>query len=447
MLTFCFFFSVVSVSNDEFEEPDDLEEADVIFSARYFNTGTSSAEPDDVDETDVNFSAHYLNTGLSSAEPDDDLEETDVIFSARYLNTGTSSAESDVFIDECYGFGRCEDEPLPTEPSCRPGCSASCDECRPNISQPAKRVLGVSQPHFPRTLSYLTRPIFDEVDVDVDTLDALKETNDDVVRIDGVRQKRKQSTRDAAPRTRNVLRTRHLSEQSIAEATSFVCKCSEQCAEKVSRADVEACRRELWSLKEHERLQHVVNQMMFDMNANLEVQVVKFRTTINGKSVCGPFYKAALALSQTMYAEARKRICTRNTTVSQRERTNSLWNKRDRAVQFLTRYVEDHGQAIPNKNIIELPMGLTRGKLYVEFLDAEFTAEEIRQGKNCKLSSWYRYIAELPRLKFRKWMTFSRCSTCSQLKSNIEKCKSKEEKGTIFYKMQLIIFFFQLIKA
>ena len=364
----------------------------------------------------------------------DEFEEVFGHFCATNAEHTPTDDESDDF-EEAFGFGCCEEEPSSSEPTCHGGCS-SCDDCRPDVDQPffrAERVLGPRDSVSPRTLAYVNRPVFEEVDVDVDNLELLRETNDDVVRIDGVRQKRKRTTRESVPRIRNVLRTKHLSEEAIAEVSSFVCKCSEQCAEKVSRADIAQCRKDLWTLKEHERLQHVINQMVFDLNAELEVQHVKFRTTVNGKSVCGPFFKAALALTQTMYSEARKRICNRHTTVNRRERNNTLWNKRDRAVQFLTRYVEDHGQAIPNKNITELPMGLTRNKLYVEFLDAEFTAEEILQQKQCQLSSWYRYLSEMPRLKFRKWMTFSRCSTCSQLKSNIEKCESAEEKGNRFF--------------
>ena len=216
----------------------------------------------------------------------------------------------------------------------------------------------------------------------------------------------------------------------MAEVSAFVCKCSEQCAEKISRTEVLECRQNIWGLKQSERLQHLISEMTFDMAANFDEQTVGFRTTINGKSVCGPFYKKAMGLSQTMYAEARKRICDRRFNVLPKENTNNLADKRDRAVQFLTRYVEDHGQAIPNKNITELPMGLTRSKLYVEYLDAEFTAEEILQQKQCKISSWFNYLSQFKRLKFRKWMTFSRCSVCSQLKSNIESTKSKDEKGT-----------------
>ena len=126
--------------------------------------------------------------------PVDEFEEIFGFFG--YTDAEPTSTDSDDPVDEFednFGFGACEEEPSTSEPTCHGGCS-SCDECRPDANRPffrAERVLGPRDPVVSRTLSFLTRPVFEEVHVDVVNLEELRETNDDVVRIDGVRQKRK----------------------------------------------------------------------------------------------------------------------------------------------------------------------------------------------------------------------------------------------------------------
>ena len=282
-----------------------------------------------------------------------------------------------------------------------------------------------------RCLSFLPQPHLADVEVERLDDDTCEET-DEVCRLDGIQRKRKASSRNATTRTRTILKDKRLNDESIGEAKGFTCKCETQCADKVSRADISSAREAFWNLKQDERLQYLVNQLMFDATANHEEATLTFRTTINGITVCGPFYKKALGISQQMYANARTRIRTRHIVVLPKESETNLTNKRDTVVSFLKRYVEEHGQAVPNQDIRELPIGLTRCKLYVVYVSEEFEAAEISAGAQAKLSSFYLYLTQFPALKFRKWMTFSQCSICSELKSNIEKAKSKEEKGEFF---------------
>ena len=280
--------------------------------------------------------------------------------------------------------------------------------------------------------NYVAAPVMAEIDVDTEGIEELREKTDEACRLEGVGKKRKLSSRQSSTRTRTVLKDKFLSDESVGQARGFTCKCEEQCADLVSRSDIFEARKSYWSLKQQDRLQHLVNEMVFHADANVEEQTVNFRTSINGKKVCGPFFKVALGVTQQMYANARTRVRHRQVTVLPKESTTNVRPKRDTVVDFLNRYVEEHGQAVPNKNIRELPIGLTRTKLYCEYLDKEFTEEEIHGRLPAAQSSFMQWVREFRSLKFRKWMTFSQCSICKELKSNIEKATSKEQKGKWF---------------
>lgn len=197
---------------------------------------------------------------------------------------------------------------------------------------------------------------------------------------------------------------------------------------KVARESVADIRSKYWQLDQAERRQHLITKLVFDMEANYSSEKIQFRYFAGSIQVCGPFFRALYPLSKQLFSEIRTAVCQRQLNVQPKSNFNITPTKTLSICEFLKVYVDKHGQAIPNKDAIELPSGLSREYVYTEYL-ASLSEEEIQLKMHAALSTWYHVLHEFHgHLKFPKICAFSQCNLCNRLKTNIEKAESKIEK-------------------
>jgi hypothetical protein len=207
------------------------------------------------------------------------------------------------------------------------------------------------------------------------------------------------------------------------QVSAFQCTCARQCAEQFTRDDIRTLRNDFWSLKESERSNHLVAKMVYDMNADYSTSIITFRYHICGKKVCGPFFCAAYPLSKTMFANVRNKIRTRELSVEPKRNDNITAHKTHSIREFMTTYIDKHGQPMPHKEEIHMPSGMHRGSLYIDYVST-FSKEDIALKSHAAIATFYHVLStSYAHVKFPKHCAFSQCSTCSKLKSLIEKAE------------------------
>ena len=199
----------------------------------------------------------------------------------------------------------------------------------------------------------------------------------------------------------------------------------------VTREEISALRQQYWGMQESQRQSHIVTKLAYDMNAVYQSSCIEFRYYINGKKVCGPFFQEAYPLSKQMFADARRRVRSRQLTVDEKRNDNIIPKKALSVSEFLKGYLDEHGQAIPNKQEIHLPAGVSRALVYVKYM-ATFTEEQIAQKEHAQESTFYQVLREdYPHVKFPRTCAFSQCNVCSQIKSAIEKAQGTYQKAIL----------------
>ena len=177
-----------------------------------------------------------------------------------------------------------------------------------------------------------------------------------------------------------------------------------------------------------ERLQHLVDKLLYDMSADYDSGKINFRYFIGSTQVCGPFFMAAYPLSKYMFKNIRDAVCKRRLHPEAPRKDNKIAPKTSSVIEFLRTYIDKHGQGIPNKEEVHFPRGMSRSFVYVEYLSS-FTAEEISHGDHAALPTWYQVLnTHYPHLKFPNYSSFSQCNICNKLKSNIEKSEGRQRE-------------------
>ena len=243
----------------------------------------------------------------------------------------------------------------------------------------------------------------------------------DKIRVEYIKKERKKSSRPASVRETNKLKTKYCSPQAIQSVRGFFCHCADPCASKLDLEDIRSIREAYWNRSQTERTEFLVNKLVYDMNADFDKEIINFRYTINGKKVCGSFFRNLFPVSKQHFADIRKRVCERRLCVQRKTNDNIIDKKREKALHFLDKYVQEHGEPQPHKKIINLPTGVSKEDVYIEYLATEFSEMEVSMKAPAKLSYWYElWRTWRNQVKCPEWSTFSKCSTCQDIRLQMQ---------------------------
>jgi len=134
----------------------------------------------------------------------------------------------------------------------------------------------------------------------------------------------------------NALKIKKLDPQSIQAVKGHYCaRCKSQCADVFSFEEISKERNEYWAKDQVGRKQFLVDKLVFDSVADHEACMVNFKHVIQGKSVCGPFFKELYSVSNDLYRDVRMRVCRGNTHVIGRVRTTTwTWMRKQLKVTW-----------------------------------------------------------------------------------------------------------------
>jgi hypothetical protein len=144
--------------------------------------------------------------------------------------------------------------------------------------------------------------------------------------------------------------------------------------------------------------------------------------------VCGPFFQRVVGVSKTKMGDARARVEQgRLRTVSQSnvgKRSNSTRGV-DLTV-WMNGYFELHGQYIPNKFEMHLPIEMCKQDVHNAYTRSLESAVDLR--KPILLSQFYNlWESQFPLVKCTKWSPFTRCSDCTDLRLRVESCPEAQK--------------------
>ena len=265
----------------------------------------------------------------------------------------------------------------------------SCEECEVHIGDCCR------QPANLRSFSSTVSTRFSTADDNgsITTSSGLTNSSstmecDPKIRLDNKRKK--QPAKENPKQRSKLLSSKHCSVENTALIFAFACKCKQQCAEQFSLQDMKILRQAHWMLNGQERQQALLQKLYFDMVADYETQTINFRYVINGKQVCGPFFCAAYRISNDAFAIARKMVTEKEfNALPKSGKANAVNLKFYDIYDFLREYVDEHGSAIPNRTIINMPDGLSRQKLYVHMLSL-VPLEQLETRKHAGISYFYK---------------------------------------------------------
>ena len=244
--------------------------------------------------------------------------------------------------------------------------------------------------------------------------------NQDNIVVEYVKKDRKPSSRAPSTRETNLLEKKNCSPQAIQLVRGFFCHCRQPCANMFDVETIKKIRESYWKRSQPERTEFLVNKLVFDMNADLDKHVINFRYTVNGNKVCGSFFRNLFPVSKQHFADIRKRVCERRLVVTRKSNDSIHDKKRESALNFLDNYVRENGEPQPHKKEFNLPSGISKEDVYVEYL-ATFSDDMVRLKIPAQLSYWYEiWRTWRNQVKCPEWSTFSKCSTCTNIRIQLQ---------------------------
>ena len=194
--------------------------------------------------------------------------------------------------------------------------------------------------------------------------------------------------------------------------------CAKNCFTHFNYYDVEAVRAEFWNLNRAKQLDWLTRQLAFWGRADENVGTFKFRYLLQNKQCCATFFESALPVSHGRLSLARNRVLTDQLEDSQKDASPVNTFKSDSAEEFIRTYARLHGQGMPNSVDVNLPNGKTKDSVYCDFLVERSDGTKEGVDALIGLSGWYRVWRERCfHVKTPKWQKFSKCTTCSNIKT------------------------------
>lgn len=208
-------------------------------------------------------------------------------------------------------------------------------------------------------------------------------------------------------------RTEYLEDLSI--STALVPCCSKMCNERFTFSDVKTAREQFWALSSPNQQDWLTRHLSFWGTPDENTGIFKFKYVLQDIPCCSTFLENALPVSHGRLSNIRHRVLVKKTEDTSVTGSPVSGPKADAAEAFIREYAQTHGSAMPHKKDIDLPSGLSKDKVYIEYLLTYPTEEASRQA--CSLSYWYKIWSERCfHVKVRKWHRFSKCSVCSNIK-------------------------------
>jgi hypothetical protein len=237
---------------------------------------------------------------------------------------------------------------------------------------------------------------------------------------------RGKKTREATGQQTQVAKrkTKHLLPERI--ASSLVpCKCGERCFENFSFTEIQGLRKAYWGKKQAEQADWVARELALHGYVKKD-GIFKFRYFLEDKECCAEFLERALPISHGRLSQLRERVLSKSLEDSSRSSATNC-PKADAVEEFIRKYGATHSEGLPNKIDVDLPAGVTKEEVFIEYL-LTFENAEASLAKSCKLSTWYRVWRERCfHIKCKRWNRFSKCTTCSNIKALRLVAEGKEQ--------------------
>lgn len=209
-------------------------------------------------------------------------------------------------------------------------------------------------------------------------------------------------------------------------AAALVPCCSNNCYRRFTFEDINSERKEFWALHRNRQADWLTRELCFWGTPAEDTGVFKFKYTLQEKTCCSAFLKNALPISHARLCKIRKRVLSSRLEdcVTQARMPNG--KKAEYIEQFIRKYAQENGGGMPHNNDVELPNGVTKDSVYIEYL-LSFPDEQTETKESAVLSYFYKvWRARCYYVKSNKWTKFSKCSVCSNIKTLREFCQASK---------------------
>ena len=193
--------------------------------------------------------------------------------------------------------------------------------------------------------------------------------------------------------------------------------CPKNCWQRFSFEKVSIERHLFWERNRDEQVDWITRNLVLWGHLDSTMSSFKFKYQIQNAECCAAFFEQALPVSHGRLWAIRKRVLSNNTENFAAMQTNKTSRKQDRVGQFLNSYETEHGNGMPNDRTVQLPAGSTKKDVYIA-LQESLTQSSSSAGSSVSMSTFYKaWNEKKPDLKCARWHRFSKCSTCSNIKT------------------------------
>jgi hypothetical protein len=226
---------------------------------------------------------------------------------------------------------------------------------------------------------------------------------------------KKQKISSGTGSSRAKKKTKQLQEVEIAAALRPCCP--KNCWQKFSFEQVSKVRHYFWEKNRNDQVDWITRNLLLWGHLDQETSLFKFRYQVDDTECCASFFEQALPVSHGRLWTIRKRVLTNTIEDFEASQSTKSAPKRDRVSQFLNSYETEHGNGMPNDRTVQLPMGSTKQDVYLA-LKESLAQSSSSSGEAISKSTFYKaWKEQKPDLKCARWHRFSKCSTCSNIKT------------------------------
>ena len=217
------------------------------------------------------------------------------------------------------------------------------------------------------------------------------------------------------------------------------CKCGQHCLGSYTWRQIQEKRFTTHKLKRHEKKQLILDELTSFYRRNED----KFDYFLLNRKVCATAYGAALFVSKLFLVTIRALVRQNTTTIFprlQKKESPSSENTPERLdfKAWFDHWKNGRGNYQPDSPEFHLAPGVKLKDIHRAYHDYR----SLKQGQLVSRPTVYRWLAvDFPEVKKRKWVRFTKCSTCCKLDDRIEKAgPDRRRKGARNTLAQVVYF-------
>ncbi|XP_066302145.1 uncharacterized protein [Branchiostoma lanceolatum] len=220
-------------------------------------------------------------------------------------------------------------------------------------------------------------------------------------------------------------KTKICSQKSISDAFFTDCHCGRDCCERLGQVNIYDCRKQFWDQSRDQQREYIRKAMDHaDRRHESGTRSKDYDFSIKGFAVCWKAWCLAYGVSKSRYY--RELEAHRNSWVfTPDQRVGMTYPSRRylTAKVWLETMAAKIGDKMPDSTTVHLPHCLTMEDVFNLYKEDHEARVPAPLGRSQFFKMWRK---ELPDIKIPKPSdNFAKCTTCQQLKANIQKARSK----------------------